>query len=751
MSLLASDINVTRATQPRGPIRITQAPSAVLGVVGISERGPMGVATRCTSFQEFQRTFGGYTANNLDTIEPVRGALEGGVPELWFVRTCHYTTPGTPSSKTSAAGELVLQTASGSPTAGSVTGTIVGPFSLANGDTIIVAVDGGGNQTATFNAAAAVLTSGTTGTYNISDGQTLTFQINSGTVRTVTFTSSNVATLSAVTAQEVVNLLNAAIAQYDMGGVATVSANAPRITSNRLGTGSQVRVTGGTANSAVGFSTTAQTGTGDAVNAAAVTVAELKTLIEGDTSGCTVTDASGAVKITSDTTGASSSVQVVSTSTADDELGLDNVSHVGTTGAAVDTLTFTAEDGAYSDDITIRVSAATSGASTDFNLAFLRDGLVVDSFPNVNLTTTSARYVETLVNGKNTLGITVADELAAVASPGNLPATGTFGPFDGGSDGLTSLADADFSGAVSGDNKTGLRVFDGTDAITLIAIPQRCTAAVQSAVATWCEITRSQRVFAILDSPAGQTAAQIVTFVESTAALIGSTEMAAYYWPRIRVATPNADLYGTDNVTIPPSGDIAAAYARKDAQKSVGGAFAHPAGLDVTLPRVLALETDTVTEITIREKVFPKRINPISRELDASGNKTPFFLDGARVLKENGQFPHVGSSRGVQIVGKSLRSGLAFARHQNNTPALRASCADAADLFMAQVTKSGLLASVKPEDAYIIDFGPGLNPPSSKNAVNGAVGIATVQPAEFGNVEIFNDERALEAELAAAA
>ncbi len=751
MSDLASDVNITRGAQPRGPIRIAQAPSAVLAIVGIAERGPVGVATKCTSFQDFQRKFGGYTANNLETIEPIRGFFEGGGRELWFTRTCHYTSPGTPGSRTSAAGTLVLQTASGSPTAASVTGTNVGPFALVDGDTLVINPDGAGNDTATFNAAAAVLTAGTTGTYNLTNGQTITFQINSGTVRTATFATANFVDITAATAQEVVNVLNAVIAQYDMGGVATVSGNAPRITSNRLGTGSQVRVTGGTANGAIGFSTTAATGTGDAVNAAAVTVAELKTLIEGDIAGVTVSNVGGAVRIVSNTTGGSSTLVVVASSTMDDELGLDNATHTGTTGAAANTLTLVPEEGAYSSDITVRVSAPTSGASTDFNLTFLRDGVVVNTFANANMTPTSTRYVEKLVNGKNDLGITVVDELAAVASPGNLPATGTFGPFTGGSDGLGSLADADFSGAVSGSSKTGLRVFDGTDAPTLIAIPQRCTAAVQSALATWCEITRAQRVFAIFDPPAGQSADAIVTFVESTAALIGTTEMGAYYWPRVKVATPNADLYGTDNVVIPPSGDIAAAYARKDAEKTVGGAFAHPAGIDVTLPRVLGLETDAVTEITTREKVFPKRINPISRELDQAGNATPFFLDGARVLKENGQFPHVGSSRGVQIVGKSLRSGLAFARHKNNNRALQQSCDDATNLFMLQVTASGLLASVKADEAYVIDFGEGLNPPSAKNAVNGAVGIATVEPAEFVNVEIYNDERALEAELAAAA
>lgn len=752
MSDLASSVNIDRATDKRGPRTVIQARTAIHSMVGIAERGPVDVVTKTTSFPDWQRKFGGYTANNLDTIEPVRGFFEGGGQELHFVRTCHHTTPGDATSKTSAAGTLTLQTASGSPTAGSVTGSNVGPFALANGDTLIVNVDGGGNVTSTFNAAAASRTASNTETYNLTNGWTLIFAINNGTQRTATFNTANFANIATASAQEVVNVLNATIAQYDMGGVASVTGGAPKITSNRLGTGSKVEIVGGTAASTLGFAVGSTSGTGDAANAAAVTVAELKTMIEADISGLTVSNSGGAVKITSNTTGASSSIVVSASSTMDDELGLDNASHVGTTGAAVATLTLTAEDGSYSDDITVRVSAPTSGAATDFNFALLRDGIVVNAYSNANMDPTSSRYVLTLVNGNNSLGITLADELAAVASPGNLPATGTFGPFTGGNDGLTSLADADFSGAVTSNSATGLRLLDGVDDITLVAIPQRCTASVQAAMATWCEVTRRGRpVFAIYDPPAARTADQIVTFVETTAALIGSTELGAYYWPRVKVASPNADLYGSDNAVVPPSGDIAAAYARSDARKSVGGAFAHPAGVNITLPRVLGLETDSVLLESTREKVFPKRINPISRERDAAGNLTPFFLDGARVLKESGNFPHVGSSRGVQITQKTLRANLAFARHQNNTPSLRSTCADVATQYMLEVTKTGLLASPVPGDAFIVDFGPGLNPPSAKNKVNGEIGIATAAPAEFVNVLVFQDDRALEAELAAAA
>ncbi len=228
--------------------------------------------------------------------------------------------------------------------------------------------------------------------------------------------------------------------------------------------------------------------------------------------------------------------------------------------------------------------------------------------------------------------------------------------------------------------------------------------------------------------------------------LTESTEVAALYYPRIKVATPNAALYGADNVVVPPSGDIAAAYARRDATREIGGPFLHPGGTDLGIPRMLALESVEVLDKSRRDLLTAALINPISRE-----EGTNFFIDGVLTLLSTGPFPTIGASRGAMIVGKSLKIGLAFARHQNNTPELRSTCAALATGFMNQITKAGVLASRDPATAFQVDFGKGLNPPSTQKLrkIRGRVGIAYAEPADFIDVEIFPDQRALEAELAA--
>jgi len=49
------------------------------------------------------------------------------------------------------------------------------------------------------------------------------------------------------------------------------------------------------------------------------------------------------------------------------------------------------------------------------------------------------------------------------------------------------------------------------------------------------EVTRNGQVFSVLDPPADDSAAQIITYVNSTAAIGGLTEFAAMYWPRVKV------------------------------------------------------------------------------------------------------------------------------------------------------------------------------------------------------------------------
>lgn len=738
--LLAAKIAIEEETpQVR---RLTGGPTATTGAVGVTERGPVGVATLCSSPEEYAEIFGGVTANAFDLPNAIANFFEEGGQQVWVTRTVHYTDIQNPNSNTSAAATGTAQTAALAQTAGAVTGTVLEPFALADGDTLDFSVDAGATDTATFNAAAAVQTSGNTETFALADGQTLDVEIDGGPAQTVTFLTAQFVAIGAATALEVANVINAAIA----GGSAGVAAGAVTITSDTLGTSSSVQVTGGTANAALGFPLLLANGTGDAADADAVTVAELKTLIEGDVTGVTVSSSGGAVRVQTNTLGSGGSIQVEATSTAATKLGLDTATHVGNDAGALDTLQIDGKtDGAYANSVTVEITAATSGNADEFNLRVLEAGVLAEVFPNVTMDDTAANYVESVVNA--TIGgsvlITVTDLDAATSAPNDRPANQTV-TMTGGDDGLTGLVDNDFIGSSVALN--GLRSFDQIDGIRILIVPGRATSAVHNAMITYCEITRDKSMFAVLDPPEGQTASQIVTYVKTTAALKELSEFGAIYWPRILVDNPDTTIFGNvTTVVAPPSGAIAGMFARTDASQD-GGVYEAPAGIEIgRLVTCRGVETTEVNDERKRDIVFPELINPIT----AIRGKTR-HVDGARTLKSIGNFPTIGERRGVIYIETTLKDGLEFAKHRKIKSKTRKQLERTATVFLVVQTNNDAFASDKPSEAFFVDFGDALNPPSVafQRKIVGKVGLATAKPAEFIIIRISQDTRALEAELA---
>ncbi len=555
-------------------------------------------------------------------------------------------------------------------------------------------------------------------------------------------------TPSAATPAEVAGVIAAQVR-----GAQSLVTNTDKVTvrSDRRGTGSGVNVTGGTANALLAFTTGNTAGTGNVSNIDAVTFAETKTIVELAVDSCTVTNVGGAAKVSSNTTGTGSKVLVVASSTADDEYGFDNATHTGGAGGAVATLTADAKyDGTYGNNVSTILEAATSGEADRFNLKVSYNGSVVESWPNLSLSATDARYVETIINAPVTGSayIEITDLEVALDSPDNLPALGTFGPLVGGNDGLAGLADTDYVGGTGSEGSVGLRCLDEVQDLTLLTVPGRATASVHNGMITYCEIVREGLVFAIFDPPRNQSAAQIVSYVKSTAAIQRLSEHCAIYWPNVLIDNPSKAVFGnTDTIVAPPSGAIAGLYARIDASVP-SGVFVHPAGTENgKLFNVRGLEMPEVKKKAKREIVFPELINPISTEPGQ-----PIFLDGARCLKDNGNFPTIGERRGVSFLEASLKQGLTFMRHRNINTRLYNEGKKTAQAFMAQQCRNEAFASTDPAEAYNLDFGKGLNPASTKFArqVVARLSVATSAPAEFVILKVSPDRRALEAELAAA-
>ncbi|HMA92361.1 MAG TPA: hypothetical protein VKP30_06725 [Polyangiaceae bacterium] len=401
--------------------------------------------------------------------------------------------------------------------------------------------------------------------------------------------------------------------------------------------------------------------------------------------------------------------------------------------------------GSYGNRLQVELRAASNARTGYFDLLVIEEGTYREAFPNVSLNPDAARYVETVVSHP-TSGSTLVTATVPQAPLNPVSLTGT-SALTGGSDGLADLSDADFSGSEAG--KTGLRALDAVQSLALLLVPGRATPAVHSAMIAYCEVVRDGMVFAILDPPAAQSATQIVTYVSTTAALESSSAHAAIYWPRIKVLNPKKSVFGSaDQIVVPPSGHIAGAFARTDAARA-GGVYDSPAGIEEgRLLEVLGFETDEALEEVRRDLVYPHRINPLTT---APG--FPRYIDGCRTLKGSGNFPYIAERRGVIFIERSLRNALQFARHKNNTEALRAQVRRTITVFLINQMRNGAFRSTTPSEAFFVDVSDSLNPPSVVFAgkLIARVGLATNKPAEFLILRIAQDTRALDAELAATA
>jgi len=173
---------------------IPSAPTSVAGAVGVTERGPIGEAVLCTSFDDFQTKFGGFTPDS-DLALAAMGFFENGGAQLWVVRTTHYSNVANAATATAirAAGFLV---AGGGPTPGILLGGAPGPFVLHDGDLVRLAVDGAPDADAVFNGSAAAMAAGGAGPYALADGMELLLRVDNGLEQTVLFSAADFAASS---------------------------------------------------------------------------------------------------------------------------------------------------------------------------------------------------------------------------------------------------------------------------------------------------------------------------------------------------------------------------------------------------------------------------------------------------------------------------------------------------------------------------------------------------------------------------
>lgn len=736
--LLASDVVIVEEEPRVTSLPIT--PTAVLGGVGVTERGPFG-PTIANSFPEWVETYGGLTATADLTLAAMGYFLNGG-STMWGVRIVHVPDHSNPVRQSAAASATVTTT--GAATQGEVESGNAEPFVIEPGGTLDLSVDGGGTETATFDADAAVVT-GSGGSYptGFAAAENIVVEIDdSGVNQQIDFTASQ---------QTLAEVLQAINSQLN-GGKAYDSGGEVAIESDLVGTDSKVLIVSGSANAltALGLSASqTDAGGGDVANASAVTAAEVKTVVEADTTAEVSVESGGTFKIKTPTVGASGSIQVEATSTLDGAgyFDLDNAVHAGQAAGPGNMATINAKShGEYANTLSVVIADASSGDSDQFNLQVTEGGVVLESFPNLSTVLTDPRYFESYLNSSVTgSNLIEAVDLLTGSPPANRPDNGTYS-LSGGDDGLTGLNDADFIGGTVG--PTGLYELDQVENLTLLIVPNRATSAVHQAMLAYCETWREGQVFAILDPPSGMTAAQIVTYVKTTAAIKNYSEHGAIYWPRIKIVNPSETAYTSDadgNITVAPSGWLAGIYARTDAARP-GGIYDPPAGVERgIIYGCVGFETDEVLDKRKRDLVYPELINPLT-----TWSGAPRHVDGTRTLKETGNFPTIAERRGVSYIARTIKLGLAFVRHSNNTKALRRRAHRTVYLFLLGEHGKGAFASEDPDQAFFVDFSDKLNTPTviQSRTLKGRVGLATNKPVDWAVISISQDTRALDEQIA---
>lgn len=750
--LLASKI-VILEEEPSIPA-ITALPSAVCLCLGITERGPIADPMLLTSFEEYVRYFGAFVADS-DVAVAAYGFFHNGGTIMWVCRTTHFTDLTDPATYTAAKGSVMLQTSGTADSPGSVTGSGTQTFVLSNADHLDIKINGGGATPVPVACTAPVLTSGAS--YPIAalaGGETMGVTVNGLPEQTVTAVGGEASDADI-----------AAMLNNQISGINSTPSTGVTMQNDRMGTGSTIQITTpGTLNAILIFPTSLTTGTGNVANNQAITGAEIEAMVEAlVVTVDLIVNGTGTLTLNTVAVGATESIQIDAGSSASflSQLGLDTNVHSGADATPENTLLVRGKTpGAYTADIMIGITAASSAVASEFNLQVIVSGVVRETFPNVTMgdgltpDLTMKNYVETIVNNVN-LGsnlISVTDQTLAYTATLKRPVTGTSAAMTGGDDGLSGLADSDFIGNQAG--PTGLRCFDRVQTGRLMIVPGKTSAGILLAMVDYAETTRLGSLFCILDCPASYTAAQMVAWMDSSG-LTEYSEFAAIYWPRIKVVNPSTAVFGTgENITIPTSGWIAGKYASND--QKLGGVYEQPAGIGEgygIIRGVVGLEDDPgggnqheVLDELKRDLIAPKRINPITR-LEG----TTWHIDGGETLKSTGNFPNIGERRGVIFIEQSIKAGLIVLKHRfNNKENRRRANRIITKFLLGEMGKDAFRTKV-PATAFFVDTSDKLNPLAEVFAgkMKIRIGLATNKPNKFIVILVTQDTRALQEELAA--
>lgn len=273
-------------------------------------------------------------------------------------------------------------------------------------------------------------------------------------------------------------------------------------------------------------------------------------------------------------------------------------------------------------------------------------------------------------------------------------------------------------------NLTGLHALEPVAEVRLLLAPELSllpAADFGQVMSQFESFLKPRRMFLILDPPPNlPDAAAAIDWVKSN--VPEEASWCALYFPYLSVL-----LNGT-RVTIPPSGTMAATYAKVDSSL---GIWKSPAGTSLPL-RVEALQPSV--NQTDGDNLNVNQISAI-REFPNLGI-VPW---GARTLdRVNVENRFISVVRLRQWIAASVERFLTFAAVKENDAVLRAEITQGAQDFLQSLFLSGALVGSTPREAYFVrcDTSTTSAADVAEHRVNVLLGVATLRPAEFDLISL---------------
>ena len=235
---------------------------------------------------------------------------------------------------------------------------------------------------------------------------------------------------------------------------------------------------------------------------------------------------------------------------------------------AIGTLTISANSpGDWANVYKVRLTRRTDDA-TRFRIDVLYEpanNAVVESFENLSMTGSDARFVEAMINGRSSY---ISVDATSETTPTNTTAE-LDNPTNEGKVGLViSPAESSFRTMMVAAFAAG-GILDRIDLFNILCVPGLTDASTIQTLQARC---RERRAFLIVDCAEGATVSTVPT---ALANLTGTDSInSAFYFPWVRAADP---LQQGAVRSFPPCGFVAGIYARTDSSRGVWKA---PAGIE---------------------------------------------------------------------------------------------------------------------------------------------------------------------------